>query len=90
MDRKNIGKVLGIAGLIVLGKSQLPTPLNIEVGNDENAAPIIQAKEVGNPVEKAFGEVGIPQLRMFNISSSIATTISAGVYVMPSLIDLDF
>ena len=86
MDRKNIGKVWGIAGLVIVGKSQLLAPLDNQPQEKGIQVVSIQPESNPNLIEKAFDFVGAPQLRI----SSISSTSIAGVYLVPSIVDVDF
>ena len=88
MENKNIGKTLGIAGLVILSKATLSPLFNqpnfVQVTNNEPSISI-HAVDVQNPVEKAFDFSGIPLARISNtISSSVA-----GFYLVPAIVDVD-
>ena len=90
MNRKNIGKVLGIAGLVIVGKSQLLALLNNQKKDGEIQVISIQPESNLNLTEKAFDFVGTPQLRISSFSSTSSTVVGIGVSLVPSVVDVDF
>lgn len=90
MNRKNIGKVLGIVGVVIVGKSQFSAVLNNPPQQSKDIQVIsIQSKDSSSLTEKAFDFVGTPQLRISSISSS-STIAGIGIYLTPSVVDVDF
>ena len=70
-----------------MSKGQLSAVLNNQPQQSKDIQVIsIQPKDNPSLIEKAFNFVGAPQLRISNISS----TSIAGVYLVPSVVEVDF
>ena len=83
MDSKNIVKILGVAGLVITGKSYILPVIDLVNNKDVDNKVVIYQEARPNVVIKAFEDVGMPQLRVWNVG----TTSVAGVYLIPSIVD---
>ena len=90
MDNDNFKKLLGIAGLVIVTKSLIPSDI-------PNTVELVSIKQNDQPdlVGKVFNDVGIPGIRIVNVSASGAIQTSssigvAGFYLLPSIVEVDF
>jgi len=95
MNRKNVGKILGIVGMIIFGKGQVDSITNPIMENANNQLASFGAMDKPDLAVTAFSEVAIPQpqvrLVVGSFVSSAVTQFSTGISVglMPAIVNTD-